>query len=498
MAELNVLTKSVTKGSGSTAGTLTFRIYADYTITNSDTSATITSSLKLGYTKSGGGSWGSILVEDKSGTTRWSLNNDTVAKCKGVSGSSFPYTLSTANKTATITKTHSAQSIPVYAVASSDMGLSAIYYNAGKSQKVNTYFGSSATVYITVPAKTHYTVSYNANSGTGAPAAQTKWYGETLKLQTGTPTKTGYTFKGWATSSTGAVAYAAGANYTGNANLTLYAVWEPYHYDVIFDANGGTGAPAKQVKDYGTNLTLTTSKPTFTGYTFKGWATSTAIAAQGTVNYASGATYSANAAVTLYAVWELTYEKPTLSSTTFKIERCLQDGTFDDEGKYARITFDWSIFRTDTPRYYGDSGTGPYSNNSISNMTATVGTQSNTASPTTSSGRQTIIVGNGTFDTDTAYDVSVSITDSQTIYSDNTTVIYGVLPLTFFPFDYNADATAVGFFMPAPDTGNGAYFAKDVTVNSEFYIAIDTTASSGTDYDITTILTALGWDDLLS
>ena len=45
---------------------------------------------------------------------------------------------------------------------------------------------------------------------------------------------------------------------------------------------------------------LSSTIPTRTGYTFKGWATS----ASGSVAYSSGAAYSSNAAITLYAVWE--------------------------------------------------------------------------------------------------------------------------------------------------------------------------------------------------
>lgn len=75
-----------------------------------------------------------------------------------------------------------------------------------------------------------WTVSYNANGGINAPASQIKTYGQTLKLSTTKPTKVDYNFKGWATSKDnadkGIVAYAAGANYTSNANITLYAVWE--------------------------------------------------------------------------------------------------------------------------------------------------------------------------------------------------------------------------------------------------------------------------------
>ena len=81
--------------------------------------------------------------------------------------------------------------------------------------------------YLSLPTiKRTYTVSYNANGGTGAPASQTKTYGVNLTLSSTTPTRAGYTFKGWATSSTGAVAYPAGGTYTANSAITLYAVWE--------------------------------------------------------------------------------------------------------------------------------------------------------------------------------------------------------------------------------------------------------------------------------
>lgn len=82
------------------------------------------------------------------------------------------------------------------------------------------------TLYAVWKANT-YTVSYNANGGSGAPGSQTKTYGVTLKLSSTVPTRTNYKFKGWGTSaSTKTVSYAAGANYTANAGAVLYAVWE--------------------------------------------------------------------------------------------------------------------------------------------------------------------------------------------------------------------------------------------------------------------------------
>lgn len=83
------------------------------------------------------------------------------------------------------------------------------------------------SAYLSLPTiKRTYTVSYNANGGTGAPASQTKTYGVNLTLSSTIPTRAGYAFKGWATSSTGAVAYPAGGTYSANSAVTLYAVWE--------------------------------------------------------------------------------------------------------------------------------------------------------------------------------------------------------------------------------------------------------------------------------
>ena len=159
----------------------------------------------------------------------------------------------------------------------------------------------TATTSYTVPKLDSYTVSYNANGGTGAPSAQIKYYGKNITLSATKPTRTGYTFQGWATSAGGAVAYQPGATYSANAGITLYAKWTAITYAVYYNGDGGTNIPSTQTKTYGVNLTLSTTKPTKTGYTFLGWATS----AGGSVAYQPGSTYSTNAAVTLYARWQI-------------------------------------------------------------------------------------------------------------------------------------------------------------------------------------------------
>ena len=173
---------------------------------------------------------------------------------------------------------------------------SASYYAGGKYTS-----NVSRTLYAVWSPKT-YTVYYNANGGVGAPSSQTKYHDQTLTLSTIIPVKDGYTFNGWATSSTGSAVYSAGESYTANASRTLYASWLKAitKYTVSYNANGGSGAPASQTKIAGRNLTLSSTIPTRSGYTFMGWGVSSSSTV---ASYAAGGVYSTDASTTLYAVW---------------------------------------------------------------------------------------------------------------------------------------------------------------------------------------------------
>lgn len=71
-----------------------------------------------------------------------------------------------------------------------------------------------------------YTITFDANEGTGTMAAQTLESSTAANLTANAFTRTGYTFAGWATTNNGAVAYANSASYTmGDSDVTLYAQW---------------------------------------------------------------------------------------------------------------------------------------------------------------------------------------------------------------------------------------------------------------------------------
>lgn len=165
--------------------------------------------------------------------------------------------------------------------------------------------------YIKTAAQT-YTVSYNANGGSNAPASQTKVHGVTLTLSSTIPYRFNYEFLGWSASSSATTAtYTAGGSYTGNVSVTLFAVWKykPATYTVSYDANGGTNAPSSQTKTYGVALTLTTAIPTRANYRFIGWSKNRNATS---ASYTAGGSYTDNSDVTLYAVWQYNPETYTI------------------------------------------------------------------------------------------------------------------------------------------------------------------------------------------
>lgn len=149
-----------------------------------------------------------------------------------------------------------------------------------------------------------YTLSYNANGGSGAPGAQTVTIGSTgykATISSTRPTKAGNTFKGWATSAGGAVAYQPGDSITITGNTTLYAVWELLTYTVAYNKGAnGSGTNTSDTKTHDTALTLKGAIFSRNGYKQVGWATSDG----GGKVYDLGGSYTANEAVTLYPAWE--------------------------------------------------------------------------------------------------------------------------------------------------------------------------------------------------
>lgn len=218
-----------------------------------------------------------------------------------------------------------------YPVTVTNMSTGGVYtYTSASTAKwtFNSNYGtvSSSGYWIeaTPTTKTYYLrLNFDANGGIGAPSAVTGQVTNdtgyvTVTIPYTEPTRDGYTFVGWAanTSGTGTIRY-PGGTYTGYgntgsyANHYLYAVWQKASYSVtvVYDANGGSGAPSSHtVSGDSSSLTVTLSsvKPTRSGYIFAGWATSaTATTATYAAGQVLGSVYATTSGHTwtLYAVW---------------------------------------------------------------------------------------------------------------------------------------------------------------------------------------------------
>lgn len=126
---------------------------------------------------------------------------------------------------------------------------------------------STASTSFSIPALASYSIVYNANGGTSAPGTQTKYYDRNIALQSSQPTRTGYTFVGWSTSAN--PSYTAVSNPTGSP------------------ANNGYYESVEGIFIRSVDLEVDPSKTYYYIVT----------------QYQPGATYTGNAALTLYAQW---------------------------------------------------------------------------------------------------------------------------------------------------------------------------------------------------
>lgn len=178
-----------------------------------------------------------------------------------------------------------------------------------------------------VGANAIFNVIYNANGGTGAPPNQTsQWIlantaEKSVLLSSKSPTRTYFTFSGWAYTASGAVAKQPGDRvyhvFNGyedeTYNCNLYAIWAHDTAYVNYNANGGSGAPSSQSHWAGYSVTLSSTKPTRSGYNFVGWAKT---AGATTAAYLPGETYPLYTTVTLYAVWSPATSEVSASNGT--------------------------------------------------------------------------------------------------------------------------------------------------------------------------------------
>jgi len=372
------------------------------------------------------------------------------------------------------------------AVTSSTTFIGSAYYWIKKKEKARSW-GLSCTLdlsgtssgylegsgSVSVSAWTSYTVSYNANGGSGAPSNQKKWHSDPnvvadqypLTLSSTVPTRTGYTFLYWTTNKNGTgTRYYPSGTYDVNASVTLYAQWQVNTYTVSYNANGGSGAPSSQTKTYGTDLTLSDVIPTRTGFNFRGWATSST----GSVAYSPRGIYSSNSDVELFAVWEDAYIPPEIFGA--KAVRCDVDGNERQSGDYIKVSFQWQ------------AGKGADGTIHASTVVASGGISLNISTTDESGSYESVPIALALGSTNTA---TITITDTVEELSTTVSVVF---PKGGLAVHISRPEKAVKFFGIAEDDEEGV-------ISEDYVIDVD---PENTNDPLVKAVTNRGWSSILS
>lgn len=249
------------------------------------------------------------------------------------------------------------------------------------------------------------------------------------------------------------------------ATVSLYSI-PVKSYTITYNANGGTGGPSSQTKAHGTTLTLASSEPTRSGYTFKEWNTKADGSGTG---YDPGDSFTMNADTTLYAKWDMAITSVTIGSATVIRVDSSSSTTESDEGEYAYISVPYTV--------KGQAA-------ATISMSVTASADTGVTVPTvTSVSNQTKSQGStktGTFEawatpcsTDKMYGFAVTVTAQNTsaTQANKTAQRTLALPFAFFTMDVLAGGHGIAFGKPATrqafDVGMEAYFDQDVNGSGE-------------------------------
>ncbi len=143
-----------------------------------------------------------------------------------------------------------------------------------------------------------YLLLFNANGGSVSSSQLAVLNGSTYGTLP-TPARTGYSFLGWFTSASGGTQIKNTTSVNQTADMTVYAHWDANPYTVTFNANGGSN-PTSSSKSVTYNTAYgTLPTTTRTGFTFKGWYTSST----GGTSITSSSNMTTASNHTLYAQW---------------------------------------------------------------------------------------------------------------------------------------------------------------------------------------------------
>ena len=215
----------------------------------------------------------------------------------------------------------------------------------------------------------------------------------------------------------------------------------------------------------------------------------------------AGGTFTPTVAVTdsrgqttTTALDPITVSVYTAPQTSFTLERTNSSGTADDEGTYAVATasFNWTdaVATLSQPTVTAvDSSGVPISVTTTWYTDRALTTAVNWPSTSSWSTPKVLYGKIGTLPVNESSQITVTPNDSK---SSGTAQSQTLAP-AFYTVDFLAGGHGIAFGLPATKTGV-LECDFDAEFNKNVRLGLDTTATSGTDYEIYTALQSLGWD----
>lgn len=161
------------------------------------------------------------------------------------------------------------------------------YQFNGWDKKFDNITEPSVTVNATWKAN-NYTIVYDKNNSlaTGSTSAQGMTYDIAAPLNKNGFSRPGYTWAGWSVTPNGPMKYSDAQTAKNLADIngaivTLYAIWQPNNYKIIYDKNDSDNGATKasgnmqnQIISYDVRTKLNKNKFSRVGYVWNGWNTS--------------------------------------------------------------------------------------------------------------------------------------------------------------------------------------------------------------------------------
>ena len=376
-------------------------------------------------------------------------------------------------------------------------------FTSYRQQYVTTFY-FDGNIAVSIPTLQSYEITFSAPGASPIPDPLYKYYGIAKNLPTGKPNKTGYTFVNW--KATNGAYYLPGTLYTDDASTTMTAQWTTNQYTISYNANGGIGSVASQIKTYDDPVPIyfQDGSTLYKKETVEGVVREYELLEWNTNPDRSGVSYNINSEIPnisnnlrVYAIWGLKYFYPYISDLQdYRTSTpALSDKERSNNGEYIYISFDFIGYSDDAGLTYKVPNCAIIIDEDEYNPTLHFDENTNTG--------HVEFKPNVRYSMDNPHNIIVELSDPE--YVDSNYKIYDYITTSVYPIDLldNPETNKVYMGIMRPYKEGKILSLPDIYISGAmtFELRVDANASkttdavSGEDKDLFNAIRKLGWYD---